>query len=419
MNGCCASFSVSIFPVAQGVFWGAVFALLYAYVGYPLLLGLLSVFIRRVRKGAGDQQPLVSVLIAAYNEEDSIRRKIQETLALHYPADKLEVLVVSDGSSDRTDEIVRSCADSRVQLLRVEGRRGKTNAQNDGVRQCKGEIVVFSDATATYHPDSIQRLVEPYADPGVGAVSGRYKYFDLDSVSPTGLGSIAFWNYENLIKSLQSRLGTLTGCSGCIYSVRKSCYVPLPDDACSDLVEPLQVVKAGYRVAFAPEALAFEEATASSAQEFRMRVRVATRGMRGVLSVRTLLNPWRSPWTAFQLFSHKIMRWLVPVFLAIILLSNLFLLSRPEYAVLAAVQIAFYSFAWISSAMPLHKRWKPLGLPLFFCTLNAAAALALWQVLRGNRFTTWEPIRNTHSGSSPDSPVPLECLAGNTSGDPR
>ncbi|MDQ2841508.1 MAG: glycosyltransferase [Acidobacteriota bacterium] len=386
-----------MFPLAQLVFWSAVFALFYAYLGYPLLLALLSLL--RGRGASGERAgyaPAVSLLIAAYNEEESIERKIRETLALRYPAGKLEILVVSDGSCDRTDEIVRSFPDGRVRLLRVEGRRGKTNAQNQGVSLCRGEVIVFSDATATYHPESIERLVAPYADDRGGAVSGRYKYFDLASASPTGLGSIAFWNYENVIKTLQSRLGTLTGCSGCIYSVRKSCYVPLPDDACSDLVEPLNVVKGGHRVAFAPEALAYEETTASSAQEFRMRVRVATRGMRGILSVTDLLQPWRHPWTAFQLFSHKIMRWLVPVFLAILFLSNLFLLSRMEYRVLAALQLAFYAFAVLSLVAPLHKRWKPLGLPLFFCTLNAAAAIGLWQVLRGNKFTTWETVRNAH-----------------------
>ena len=418
MNGCCAGVSAGLFPVVQSVLWGAIAALLYAYAGYPLLLALLSVFTRRSRRAAGKYEPTVSILIAAYNEEDSIGRKLNETLALHYPASKLEILVVSDGSSDRTDEIVRSCPDPRVRLLRVEGRRGKTNAQNQGVRLCRGEIIVFSDATATYHPDSILRLVEPYADLRVGAVSGRYKYFDLESASPTGLGSIAFWNYENVIKTLQSRLGTLTGCSGCIYSVRKSCYVPLPDDACSDLVEPLNVVKGGHRVAFAPEALAFEEATATSGQEFRMRVRVATRGMRGVLSVAELLKPWRRPWTAFQLFSHKIMRWLVPVFLILIFLSNLFLLSRPEYQVLMGLQTAFYVFALFSLAMPVHKRWKPLGLPLFFCTLNAAAAVALWEVIRGNRYTTWETIRNANTGDAPES-VPSAYLAGTPAGDHR
>src|SRR5579875_1476392 len=133
MNGCCASISAGLFPVAQWVLWAAVCALLYAYLGYPLLLALLSAFARRSKGPAGEYQPAVSILIAAYNEEDSIGRKLNETLALRYPADKLEVLVVSDGSSDRTDEIVRSCSDSRVRLLRVEGRRGKTNAQNHGV----------------------------------------------------------------------------------------------------------------------------------------------------------------------------------------------------------------------------------------------------------------------------------------------
>lgn len=378
---------------AQLIFWISVAALFYVYVGYPVLLAILAAFAPRRTKDPL-YTPRVSILIAAYNEEASIERKLRETLALEYPQDKLEILVVSDGSTDQTDSIVAHCGDPRVRLLRVEGRRGKTNAQNEGVKQCRGDIVVFSDATAVYHPQSIRRLVSNYIDPRVGAVSGRYQYFDLNGGSPTGLGSIAFWNYENVIKLLQSRLSTLTGCSGCIYSVRKSRYVPLPDDACSDLVEPLNIVRNGNRVAFEDTALAYEETTASSHQEFRMRVRVATRGMRGVLSVPELLRPWQHPWTAFQLFSHKILRWLAPLFLISLFLSSGLLSRQAGYRYFFLLQTFCYAFALLSLVAPLYRKWKPLGLPLFFCTLNAAALVSLCEVIRGHKYTTWETIRS-------------------------
>jgi cellulose synthase/poly-beta-1,6-N-acetylglucosamine synthase-like glycosyltransferase len=366
--------------------------MVYVYAGYPMLLGVLSVLFRRRRPDTGHTPPL-SVLISAYNEEAAIARKIEQTLALDYPAHRLEVLVVSDGSTDKTDEIVRGFADPRVRLLRVEGRTGKTIAQNRGVEHCRGDIVVFSDATATYHAKTLLYLAANYADPRVGAVSGRYKYFDPDDDSPTGLGSVAFWNYENVIKLFQSRIATLTGCSGCIYSVRRSNYVPLPAEACSDLVEPLSIVRNGYRVAFEDRALAYEETTRDSKQEFRMRVRVATRGMRGLLSVPELLMPWRHPWIAFQLFSHKILRWMVPVILMVLFAGTALSLGSPLFRVLFAAQALFYAVGLMSVRFPVHRHWKVLGIPLFFCTLNAAMFVGMLKVIGGQKFTTWETVR--------------------------
>jgi len=366
--------------------------LFYVYVGYPMLLAALSLLFKRKAPDSA-YVPSISVLIAAYNEESSIGRKIEQTLALDYPPDKLEVLVVSDGSTDRTDEIVNAARDSRVRLLRMEPRGGKTRGQNEGVQRCRGDVVVFSDATAIYHPKVLRYLGAHYADAHIGAVSGRYKYFDPEDSSPTGLGSVAFWNYENMIKLFQSRIGTLTGCSGCIYSVRRDKYVPLWADACSDLVEPLCIVRNGSRVAFEDRALAYEETTKNSTQEFRMRVRVATRGMRGLLSVPELLQPWRHPWIAFQLFSHKILRWMVPVLLILLLTGSAANLQLAVFRIAFALQLLFYCFVLLSLAIPLHRRWRILGVPLFFCTLNAAALVSMFKMLRGHRFTTWETVR--------------------------
>ncbi len=366
--------------------------LLYVYAGYPLLLAALSALFRRRRPEIG-HTPKISVLISAYNEETAIRLKIQQTLALEYPAGKLEVVVVSDGSTDGTDSIVAGFEDPRVRLVRMARRGGKTNAQNEGVKHCGGEVIVFSDATATYHPKALLFLSAHYADSTVGAVSGRYKYFDPEESSPTGLGSAAFWNYENMIKLFQSRIKTLTGCSGCIYSVRASNYVPLWPDACSDLVEPLCIVRNGFRVAFEDRALAYEETTKNSSQEFRMRVRVATRGMRGLLSVPELLQPWRNAWTTFQLVSHKVLRWMVPVLLMVLFAGSAANLGRTPFRLAFALQVLFYLFVLASLVFPLHKRWKILGVPLFFCTLNAAFLVSMLELFRGHKFTTWETVR--------------------------
>lgn len=376
--------ALSVFICATGI-------LLYTYIGYPMLLALIAAFRAKKRPEPG-YCPSISVLIAAYNEAGEIARKIDQTLALEYPPDKLEVVVASDGSTDRTAEIVEQHPDPRVRVVRVP-RGGKTNAQNEGVKHCRGDIVVFSDATAVYHRKALLYLACNYEDPTVGATSGRYKYFDPNGESPTGLGSAAFWNYENFIKRKQADIRTLTGCSGCIYSVRRGLYSALPPNACSDLVEPLYVVNQGYRVAFEDRALAYEETTKSTGDEFGMRIRVASNGMDGILGVRHLKNLWHDFWIAFQLISHKVLRWMVPVLLLIIFASTLALVQIAEFRVLLVLQLAFYAAALFSMLVPIHRRWKLLGLPLYFCTLNAAALVSMIEVMRGKKRVLWDTVR--------------------------
>jgi len=383
-----------MFFAAQIVFWVALAALIYVYAGYPLLLIAISLLFRKRRPElVSSHTPSISMLIAAYNEEAGILEKMEQTVALDYPADKLEIIVLSDGSTDQTDTIVESFRDKRVRLLRVEDRKGKTNAQNVGVKEANSDILVFSDATTVYHSLALKRLARNYADPRVGAVSGRYQYFDASGDSPTGLGTMAFWNYENLIKTAQSRIRTITGCCGCIYSVRRDLYTPLPLDVISDLVQPLHVLKQGYRVAFEDQALAYEETTKSSSDEFSMRVRVVTRGIRGLLSVSELLRPWNFPWIAFQLWSHKVLRWLVPFFLMMVFGSNLALLESLPYRYFLFAQAGFYFLALLSLLIPFHRRWKVFGIPLYFCLLNTAALVSVIEVLRGKKYTIWQTVR--------------------------
>ena len=195
-------FTAHMTTMARTIFWTAALLLFYVYAGYPLLLSFIALFRRRKKLEPG-YCPRISVLIAAYNEEAAIERKIRQTLALEYPVDKIEVLVLSDCSTDRTDEIVSGFGDPRVRLVRMTERRGKTHAQNQGIKHATGEVIIFSDATAIYHSQALMYLACNYQDASVGAVSGRYQYFDPGGQSPTGLGSIAFWNYENFIKKMK------------------------------------------------------------------------------------------------------------------------------------------------------------------------------------------------------------------------
>jgi cellulose synthase/poly-beta-1,6-N-acetylglucosamine synthase-like glycosyltransferase len=373
-------------------FWILIITVIYTYVGYILLIPLLAIFFNR-RVNKKDIEPKVTYLITAFNEEKSIAAKLEDTLGLDYPKEKLEVMVASDGSTDRTDEIVKGFAGRGVVLKRVEGRVGKTATQNEAVKAATGEIIIFSDATTKYSKDAIRIIVRNYADEGVGAVSGRYEYINPTG-APVGIGTILFWKYENFIKSMQTRIRTITGCCGCIYSVRKDAYVPLPQDIISDLVEPLKIIEKGYRIVFEPEAVAYEETTEKPSEEFKMRIRVITRAMRGILYVKSLLNPFKYPFVSFQLISHKVLRWLIPFFLIGLLVSNYFLLGYWFYNLIFVMQIVFYFSALIGLLTDrLGHKVKLLAIPLYFCVVNYASFLAFFKTLTGQKTIVWETVR--------------------------
>ena len=357
-----------------------------------MLILVISLFFNRPVKKK-EIYPKVTLLITAYNEERSIAAKLENTLSLDYPKEKLEVMVASDGSTDHTDKIVKGFSDRGVILKRIEGRVGKTATQNEAVRVASGEIVIFSDATTKYNRDAIKKLVQNYADPEVGAVSGRYNYVNPTRAS-VGIGTILFWKYENFIKSMQTRIRTITGCCGCIYSVRKETYVPLPPDIISDLVEPLKIIQRGYRIVFEPDAIACEETTEKPSEEFKMRIRIITRAMQGILYVKGLLNPLKYRFVAFQLISHKVLRWLIPFFMIGLFMSNYFLLGHRFYNLTFLFQALFYSSALIGLLGDIfRKRLRVLAIPLYFCVVNIASLFAFFKTLTGQKKVTWETIR--------------------------
>jgi len=380
------------------LFLVCVFLVFYAVAGYPLLICLIAAAVPGRRKPPvpeGWEYPTVTMIIPAYNEERVILEKLSNCSKILYPEGKLDFLVVSDASSDRTDDLVREATKSFPNLgfLRVEGRVGKTECQNVAVRNAKGEILVFSDADSMYFPDAVRKLAENYVDPRVGGVSGRYRYVDPDS--SMGESTFVFWEFENLIKRFQSRIRTLTGASGCIYSIRKALYEPLPPSISSDIIEPITVVRKGYVIAFEEDAKALEKPTTRPKQEFGMRVRVVTGGIVGLCYVRDMLNPLKHPWEAFQLFSHKVMRWMVPVFLCLLFLSSLFLVSRsPWFAAAFAAQAGLLAAAFLGWLLDRAGRpHKLFSLPLFFVLGNAAILTAMYRVLTGYRAVTWETDR--------------------------
>jgi len=374
-------------------FWICAVVVAYVYVGYPLLLKLVHAVSGRSPSYPPGQAPQVTLVISAFNEEASIREKLENTLQLEYPADQLQTLVVSDASDDRTDNIVREFASDGIELLRMPERGGKTVGLNAAVREAKGDVVVFSDANAMYRRDALRRLVAPFADPTVGAVVGESTYHDSETASEAS--ESLYWKYETAIKRLESATGSVVGGDGAIYAIRRTLYVPMRADALSDFVNPLQIVKSGCKCLYEPAAQSVERAAEGFDREFRRKVRIVNRAWRAMLSMPELLNPFRYGFFAVKLISHKLLRWLVPVFLAGLLLTNVALLCRgPLYTLSLAVQFAFYALALAGHAVR-HREHMPrlLSVPYYFTMVNIASARGILDAIKGETYTTWITAR--------------------------
>ena len=378
---------------AKTLFWLAAAALAYAYVGYPLLVWLVSRLRPRAVRRA-EFEPAVSVVITAYNEERDLASKLENTLALDYPQEKLEVIVASDCSSDRTDEIARSFAARGVRLHRQAERLGKTAAQNAAVELARGEVILFSDATTLYQPDVLRAMLPNFADPSVGCVAGKLIYVDPAATS-VGQGAKSYWGYETFLKTHESRACSLIGASGCLYAVRRSAYVPLYHEACSDFIIATKMVEQGLRAVYEPRAVCTEETNRQADKELRMRVRVIAQTYTDLWRHRSLLNPLRGGFYAVELLSHKVMRYLVPLFLFVVFVSSVALAPRSLFfAALFAGQAVFYVAAlagWLLERAGVRVRL--LSLPHYFVLANLAAVIAFYKFARGERYARWEPIR--------------------------
>ncbi|MGB7925666.1 MAG: glycosyltransferase family 2 protein [Pyrinomonadaceae bacterium] len=379
--------------IAEIIFWLSAAALLYTYVGYPLLLVVVSRLRGRAVRRA-DFAPPVSVIITAYNEERDLAAKLENTLALDYERDKLEVIVASDCSTDRTDEIARGFAARGVRLHRQPVRLGKTAAQNAAIEQARGEVILFSDATTLYKADVLRVMNRSFADPAVGCVAGRLIYVDPAETS-VGRGARSYWEYETFLKRHESHAGSLIGASGCLYAVRRSAYVPLYHEACSDFLIATKMVEQGLRAVYEPDAICMEETNRRTDKELQMRVRVITQTYTDLWRHRSMMNPFRSGFYAVQLLSHKVMRYLMPFFLLALLLTSIALAPRsPFYAAVLIAQAALYATAalsWTLEQFGFHNR--VIALPQYFVLANLASVIALYKFLSGERYARWEPIR--------------------------
>lgn len=367
--------------------------LAYNYLGYPLLVIALS----RLRPAgrppelpkARSDWPSVSLAIAAYNEERVIDGKIRNSLALDYPRERLEIIVVSDGSSDRTPEIVSSFADRGVIGLHEPPRRGKSAALNRGVGRAGGEVVVFSDANNDFAPDALQALVRHFADPKVGGVCGVKQIKPADERQSTR-GDSLYWRYESAIKRAEGRLGSITNADGEIFAIRRRLYQPLDERVINDDTQvTFDLVNQGYRVLYEPAARSHEYASSHIRDDFFVKVRMVAGGFQSlVLNARMFLPPRRAFSLAF--ISHKVLRWTAPLPLLGLLVLSAALSARPVYAALFGAQGLFYATAvWGAHAIQ-RRPLPPLAyVPFYFSAMNLAALTGLWRFLRGRQGTHW------------------------------
>jgi cellulose synthase/poly-beta-1,6-N-acetylglucosamine synthase-like glycosyltransferase len=380
------------------VFWCAVGILCYVFVGYPLILVVLGRFVRKRLVFEALPPPTVSLIVSAYNEEKVIGEKIENCLSIQYPQDKLEIIIVSDASTDQTDAIVTRYMHEGVVLKRMPVRRGKTTGLNAVVPLAKGEIIVFSDANALYAPDAVQKLVRNFADPSVGCVTGDSRYIQLD-MSYVGGSEDTYWDYERLLKSKESSLGSMVGADGAIFAIRKRLFSSLREEDINDFVIPLQIVGRGYRCIFEPEAVCFENSMVHFEEEFRRKVRVVNRSWNGLFRVKPLLNPVRYGWFSIQLISHKLLRWLTPLFLLAALMSSVCLTSQHwMYIGAAAGQLGFYALGMVGlmlERVQIRSRW--LSFPCYFVLMNVASIAGVLKYMRGEKINIWEPEREGQS----------------------
>ncbi|MBV8857716.1 MAG: glycosyltransferase family 2 protein [Acidobacteria bacterium] len=378
---------------AEIIFWASAAALLYAYAGYPVLVWLVArLRPRPVRRAPFE--PVVTILITAYNEERDLAAKLENTLALDYDPAKLEILVASDCSNDRTDEIARSFAARGVRLHRQPERLGKTAAQNAAVQLARGEVVLFSDATTLYRSDVLRALAPNFADASVGCVAGHLVYVD-PARTGTGAGARSYWGYETFLRRQESLACSLIGAPGALYAVRRAAYVPLYHEACSDFIIATKMVEQGLRAVYEPRAVCTEETNRRPGRELNMRVRVIAQTLTDLWRHRAMLNPLRAGFYAVELVSHKVMRYLVPLFLVCVLAASALLAPGSRfYAALLAGQLLFYAAAlagWL--LLKVGVRARLLALPAYFVLANVACVLAFYKFLRGERFARWETAR--------------------------
>lgn len=378
------------------IFWLFLGLIVYCYFGYPLLLKIVSnIAARPVAKKY--IEPTISVVISLYNEEDVIQKKIENLLSLNYPREKMEVLIGSDGSDDRTVEIVKRFASQGVEVFDFKERRGKMMTINDLATRAKHEVLVFTDARQMFDNNALKELTANLADPKVGCVSGELMFTDRDN--PTAQGINLYWKYEKFLRFEESKIHSMLGATGAIYAIRRELYTPVPPQVVlDDMFIPLKIIEKGFRAVIDGSAKAYDEVASSPKEEHRRKARTLYGNYQIFGLFPDLFNPLTSP-VAFQFFSHKFLRVIVPFLMMAVFGLNIFLLDKMIYQKLFFLQILFYVMAVVgalarNSSYAMLKPIKKLCyIPYVFCLLNFSALNGFFRFIFAKQEITWQKAR--------------------------
>lgn len=384
------------------IFWASLFIIFYSYIGYGILLWIIlrikSVFSSKNREpGTGKPEPAwpaVALVVAAYNEEDFILQKIENTLALDYPKDKLELLFITDGSSDNTPAIISRYPG--ILLLHQPERRGKVAAMNRAIQHVQASLVIFCDANTLLNKDCVREIVKHYENPKVGGVAGEKKIMQQGKDAAAAAGEGLYWKYESFLKRLDSALYTTVGAAGELFSVRKSLFEQAPEGTIiEDFVQSLKLVINGYVVRYEPNAYAAEAPSASIKDEMKRKVRICAGAFQAMVLLKELFNVFKYPVASFQFISHRILRWTAcPVALVLLLISNLLIVwlgGGIFYQVVLAGQLLFYIMGitgWIYASRNI--RLKAVYIPFYFLFMNLSVFIGFSRFLRNKQTVLWE-----------------------------
>jgi poly-beta-1,6-N-acetyl-D-glucosamine synthase len=376
------------------IFWACILIVSYTYVGY----GVVIYFFSKIKRPkpipiTGSELPDITLLIAAYNEEGFIEEKIRNTLALDYPSDKLKVIMVTDGSTDRTPELVAK--HPSIQLFHEPERRGKIHAVNRIMKLVTTPIVIFCDANTYLNPEALHLIVRHYADPQVGGVAGEKRIFKKEEDSASGAGEGIYWKYESFLKRKDSEVHSVVGAAGELFSLRTALFEEPPADTIiEDFYISLRIASRGYRFIYEPGAYATESASASVEEEWKRKVRICAGGFQAMARLTPLLNPFRYGILTFQYVSHRVLRWtLAPLALPLILITNMILAmyAGPLYQLILVLQFGFYALAALGYIM----RNKPITIkgffvPYYFAVMNLSVYAGFRRYLKGSQSVVWD-----------------------------
>lgn len=378
------------------LFWLSIGLVVYCYAGYPVLISIFARFFPKPvakKKIKAD----VSILISVWNEEDVIERKIKNLLSLQYPSGNFEILIGSDGSTDRTNEIVRGINHPAVRLVENPERRGKVSTVSDLIGKARYDIVLFTDARQSFAPDAVSELTANFSDPQVGCASGELVFAGAEGGTARGIN--LYWNYEKFIRAQESRVHSMLGATGAIYAIRRELFPALPQDiVLDDMYIPLQIVLKGYRAIFDDAAKAFDEVAASAGEEHRRKARTLYGNYQIFFMLPQMFVPFQSP-VAFQLFSHKFLRVVVPILLIFIFVANMFFLTQNSCRIIWFLQVLFYGMALAGAAVRNQQGGilkivsRVCYVPYVFCLLNFSALSGLSRFLTARQDVKWEKAR--------------------------